>query len=516
MIPVAEFVKLNAEGLKELRTVNPRLISYNVEMTEVTGGTFWKAYTDAQIDGTEQVPPPDFSKGLAAMHQWYDPIDTTNPRLIKLAKALGSCWVRVSGTWATKTYYDFADEYPAGTAPEGYQNVLKKQQWINLLNFVKAVNGKLKISVANCDGLHAANEPWNPSQAEQIFALSKEYGVPVEAVEFVNEPNMLKATGFPKDYTAADFRRDQDIFHKWVRQNYPECLIVGPSDTDPGAMSVDAWGNPHPWAADGSMDTAGIAAVMAYCSTADLMDGCTEKLDVFSYHYYNGVSERMAAMMPSAFTPAEGAMSEAYLGAAGHTGRCFSSYRDKYCPGGEMWVTESGDAGAGGHTWASTYLEVPRTLNEIGDFATVTNGVIFHNTLASSDYGWLKHGTFVPRPSYFAVLLWKKLMGNTVYASGEQLREGAHVYAHSRADGKDGVCYLVINSSWTETTTVELPQEAQAYILAGRDGMRSRVMTLNGKELALGENDELPCLCGKDVYAGKVELAPGSCAFFVL
>ena len=79
---MAEYVKLRADGLEALRQVNERLISYNVEMTEVTGGTFWKAYTDAQIDGTEQVPPPDFSKGMAGMHQWYDPIDTTNPRLI--------------------------------------------------------------------------------------------------------------------------------------------------------------------------------------------------------------------------------------------------------------------------------------------------------------------------------------------------------------------------------------------------------------------------------------------------
>ena len=513
---MAQFIALNPSELKVLRTVNPALISYNVEMTEVTGGTFWKAYTDAQIDGTEQVPPPDFSKGMGAMHQWYDPIDTTNPRLIKLAKELGSCWIRVSGTWATKTYYDFEDKYPAGTAPEGYQNVLKKDQWINLLNFVKAVNGRLKISVANCDGLHAHDEPWNPSQAEQIFALSKDHGVPIEAVEFVNEPNMLQATGFPKDYTAADFSSDQDIFHKWVRDNYPECLIVGPSDTDPGAMSVDAWGNPHPWAGEGAGDTAGIAAVMAYCSTADLMDGCTEKLDVFSYHYYNGVSERMAAMMPSAFTPAEGAMSEEYLGAAGHTARCFSSYRDKYCPGGEMWVTESGDAGAGGHTWASTYLEVPRTLNEIGDFATVTNGVIFHNTLASSDYGWLKHGTFVPRPSYFAVLLWKKLMGNTVYDTGEARREGAHVYAHNRADGKEGKAYLVINTSWTETTTVELPKEAEVYALTGNGSMRSRTMLLNGKELVLGENDALPDLNSITVPAGTLEIAPGSCTFLVI
>jgi len=509
---MAEFVKLQACGLDKIREQNPMLTSYNVEMTEVTGGTFWKAYTDAQVDGTEEVPVPDFSKGMAAMHQWYDPIDTTNPRLIKLAKALGPKWIRVSGTWATRTYYDFDET----GLPEGYFNHLHKDQWINLLNFVKAVDGKLKISVANCDGLHAHDEPWHPEQAEKIFALSREMGVPIEAVEFVNEPNMLKNTGFPKDYTPADFRRDQDIFHKWVRENYPECLIVGPSDTDPGAMTRDAWGNPHPWMGEGAADTAGIAAALAYCSTADLMDGCTEKLDVFSYHYYNGVSERMKAMMPSAFTPAEGALSEEYLGAAAHTGRCFLSYRDKYCPGGEMWVTESGDAGAGGHTWASTYLEVPRLLNEFGDFSTVTRGVIFHNTLASSDYGWLKHGTFVPRPSYFSVLLWKKLMGNTVFASGEAVRPGAHVYVHNRADGKEGKAYLVINTSWTEPTTVELPKEAEVYALTGNGSMRSRTMLLNGKELVLGENDELPELAGVTAAAGKVEVAPGGCTFIVL
>ncbi len=506
---MAEFVKLQAQGLEKIREMNPRLVSYNVEMTEVTGGTFWKAYTDAQVDGTEQVPPPDFSKGMAGMHQWYDPIDTANSRLRKLAKELGDCWVRVSGTWATRTYYDF----DGMGMKDGYFNHLKKEQWLGLLDFVKAVGGKLKISVANCDGLHAHDEPWNPSQAKLIFDLSREYGVPIEAVEFVNEPNMLTSTGFPKDYTAADFRRDQDIFHKWVRENYPECLIVGPSDTDPRAMMVDPYGNPQPGAVEGG---AGIADALPYCSTAELLDGCTEKLDVFSYHYYNGVSERMAAMAPDSFTPAEEAMSEEYLGMAGLCAKCFSSYRDYYVPGGEVWVTESGDAGAGGHTWASTYLEVPRTLNEIADFSTQVNGVIFHNTLASSDYGWLKHGTFEPRPSYFAVLLWKRLMGDTVYASGEEIRPGAHVFAHSRKDGKAGYAYLVINTSWDETTTVELPKESQVYALTGNGKMRSRTMLLNGRELVLGENDELPALDSATVSAGTLEIAPGSCTFILL
>ena len=179
-----------------------------------------------------------------------------------------------------------------------------------------------------------------------------------------------------------------------------------------------------------------------------------------------------------------------------------------------MWVTESGDAGCGGNTWASTYADVPRTLNELGEFSTVTDGVIFHNTLASSDYGYLKHGTFLPRPNYFAVLLWNRLMGKTVYETGEEIREGAHVYAHSRKDGKEGVVYLVINNS-QEATKVELPKEAVAYALTGNGKLRSRTMLLNGKELVLGENDTLPALEGVTV-CGTAEVAPGGCTFFVL
>ena len=501
---MSQIVKLTSGPLQEIRTTNPRLVSYNVEMTEVTGGTFWKAYTDAQIDGTEPVPAPDFSKGMSAMHQWYDPIDTTNPRLIKLTKDLGSAWIRVSGTWATKTYYDFED---TGVVPEGYQNRLTKQQWLNLLDFVKAVDGKLLVSFANCEGLHSADEPWNPSQAEKIFKLSVEHGIPIDAVEFTNEPNMMEGTGFPKGYTPAHFRRDQDLFHKWVRENYPDVMIVGPCTCDAEAVN------------DGKAESsggAGIADVLPSCNTAALLEGCTEKIDVFSYHYYNGISDRMAAIMPAMYTPESGSLSEEYLGMAGKVAEAFTSYRDKYVPGGEMWVTESGDAGAGGHAWASTYLEVPRTLNELGAFSTVTKGVICHNTLASSDYGYLKHGTFEPRPTYFAVMLWNKLMGETVYTSGEEIREGAHVYAHSRKDGKDGVAYLIINNSWTETTTVELPKSAEVYALTGNGKMRSRTMLLNGNELVLGENDELPDLSGKAVEVGTIEIAPGGCTFIIL
>jgi hypothetical protein len=73
----------------------------------------------------------------------------------------------------------------------------------------------------------------------------------------------------------------------------------------------------------------------------------------------------------------------------------------------------------------------------------------------------------------------------------------------------------VINNS-NEPTTVELPKAAEVYALTGNGKFRSRTMLLNGRELVLGENDALPCLCGETVEAGTIEVAPQGCTFIVL
>ena len=503
---MGQSVNLTLAALSQIRKIDPMMMSYNVEFAEVTGGTFWKAYTPEQIAGTEPFTVDLSAGGITAffssLMQVYPPIDLYDEKLRRLARELGTAWVRVSGTWATKTYYDF-DGITNGEPPEGYLNVLTKEQWIGVLDFVKATGTKLMISVSNCAGLHSANEPWVPDEAEKLFSLSKEYGVPILAAEFANEPNMMEDTGFPPGYTPADYRRDQDLFFKWLKEHYPECLAVGPSTT----------GGDFSFGKSGGLEN----LVTNTCGCDDLMDGTTQPLDVFSYHCYNGCSERLGAISPDLHWPQEDATTEEYLDVARRCALTYVPFRDKYVPGGQMWVTESGDAGGGGDTWASTYLDVLRTLNELGTFATVTDGVIFHNTLASSDYGFLQHGTFDPRPNYFAVLLWNRVMGTTVYDSGEEFREGAHVFAHSRRDGQDGTAYLIINNSLTDTTMVTLPKAAEVYALAGKGGdMRAPVMTLNGKELVLGKENALPDLSPAAVPAGILEIAPGGCTFIIM
>ncbi len=499
-------IELKYDGLKKLRDISERYASYNIEMAEVTGGTFWKAYTKAQTEGREEFKLNPQGNSMDTLFgdlmQYFKPIDLYNEKLRYLAKSFGCVWVRVSGTWATKTYYDF-DGTAGGKVPDGYLNILTKEQWLGVLDFVKAINGKLLISVANCAGVHSAEEAWTPKEAEKIFALSKSYGVPIAAAEFSNEPNFMQETGFPKGYTAAHYRRDQDLFFAWLKANYPDCLCVGPCAMGGDNLIAGKSGNMK-------------NAIKNLCDCSDLMDGTKIPLDVFSYHCYNGISERLAPVLRGGHWNANEATSEDYLRVYENYARTYIPLRDKYIgKDADLWVTESGDAAGGGNTWASTYLDVIRTLNELGGFAALTKGIIFHNTLAASDYGFLERETFIPRPNYFAVLLWSRLMGNTVYDSRIPVSEGAHVYCHSRKDGKTGCVYLVINNSETNATTVILPRPAEKYTLSAKE-LRSSVMQLNGKDLCLSANNELPELTPEYITNNEIILPPCTCTFFVL
>lgn len=329
-----ESISLQAQPAHLIRHVDERLMSYNIEMTEVTGGTFWKSYTAEQIAGTQEFPTVTALTDVTAMPelmQCYPPIDLTNKRLRELARQLGPAWVRVSGTWATKTYYDL-DGVTGGKPPEGYANVLTGEQWLGVLDFVSYVGAKLLISVSNCAGDHPNGEALDLTQAKKIFDFSHHHGVDISAVEFMNEPNMLELSGAPKGYTAADYARDQDILYAWVRANYPKCLLVGPCTTgDPSVKSVE------------SKDFgAGIAALTKTCTTQELLEETQIPLDVFSYHYYNGVSERIAGVIPSAHWPGQMAHTDAYLAVAPACAKAHTALRDKFVPGDQCGLRNQG------------------------------------------------------------------------------------------------------------------------------------------------------------------------------
>ncbi len=70
-------VTLSLENEK-IRDIDPCMVSYNIEITEITGGTFWKAYMPGQIAGTEEFKVSggfeDFTF-MADLMQYYPPIN---------------------------------------------------------------------------------------------------------------------------------------------------------------------------------------------------------------------------------------------------------------------------------------------------------------------------------------------------------------------------------------------------------------------------------------------------------
>ncbi len=492
-----ERIELNPKKLTVLRKMDSAITSYNIEMTEVTGGTFWRAFTPEQVAGTEEIS----ASGLAdkeKMMQVFPPINLKEPRIRTLGSALGPVWVRVSGTWATSTYYDF-DGHTCGSVPKGFQSVLTKKQWDDVLDYVKAIGGKLLVSVANCSGVHREDGTLDLEQARMLFTYSREYGVPISAAEFMNEPNLLKMSGAPEEYGLEQFCRDQDAFFAMLKKEFPEVLLVGPAATCDKEESLG--------------EAAQVLDTLPLIATKDILAGCKILPEVFSYHYYNGVSERGAAM--GGHWDAGDAVTEDYLHVAAKTCGIYLPLRDSFCPGAPLWVTESGAAACGGNSWDSTYLDVFRTANELGVFSTLTDGVIFHNTFASSDYGLLDPVTHLPRPNYWIFLLWSRLMGEIVYHTGEPLREGVHLFANSRRDGKDGAAYLLINNSKTETTEVVFENRAELYRLTA-PFMRSIDMYLNGTKLRMEDDFTMPDLNPEHCESGNIKIGPGEIAFLLL
>lgn len=485
--------------------VDPRYQSYNIEMAEVTGGTFWKPYTDAQRAGTEPVTltrnPLDGhgeeASGFAdndSLMAPLPPVDLTGARIRTLAAALGPVYLRVSGSWASHTYFD-ADGSSHGKCPDGYAAVLTREQWDGVVDFANAVDARLVTSMANTDGAHDATGAWNPANSRAFLEYSRSRGLPVTAAEFMNEPDVAALLGAPKGYTAADYGRDVRIFSGMLREVAPDALLIGPGCAVGG---------------DAPMLPGGLA--IPTLKTDDLLAEADTPPVVFSYHHYYGLSERGGGM---GHVPADQVLTEEYLAATDRTLASYRSARDRFAPGAPFWLTETGDAAMGGNTWAPTWLDTPRYIDQLGRLAKQGVTSVMHNTLCASDYALLDATTHMPRAKYWAALLWARLMGTTVYETGIPLREGLHLYAHSRRDGKPGYAVVAINTSRDAETVLTLPADAEVYLLTS-DALRSQQVFCNGTLLTMVDDETLPQLTPRQVDAGDLSLPPVSITFFTL
>lgn len=491
----SSMIIIKPDEMKYIGSVSKRYQSYNVEMVEVVGGKFWKPYKmmDSLPSGkaTENY---DVSQNNDQMYRQLAPINLADKRLLNLAKGLSPAYVRVSGTWANGIYFQDNDQPKMTKAPAGFVNVLTRQEWKGVINFLKATGSKLVTSFAVSNGVRDANGIWTPKEAQKIVDYTKSQDGTIAAAELFNEPTMPTAGGeMNKNYNGTDFAKDVAAYTAWARKEVPDMLLLGPGSVGEGIPEVSFADIITPFLPTDSMMSADPKPVF----------------DVFTYHYYGAASMRIMRSGPYSIK-AENALSDSWLRRTDTVADYYIGLRDKYNPGKPVWITETAEAAAGGDPFAATYLDCFRYLYQLGSLAKKGIKVIMHNTLAASEYSLIDQDTHLPKPNYWAALLWSKLMGTEVYDAGAG-KPGVYLFAHNLKGHRGGIALLAINTN-KDSVSVHIPSDADQYMLTSPE-LQGTTVILNGHELQLDANDELPEVNGNAVKKGNVVLPATSISF---
>lgn len=473
--------EIKIKDLKLIGTIDDRFQSYNIEMAEIIGGDFWIPYN--LIDSVKKTTD---KKGFAALKWGIEPINLYEKKLRTLASALGPAYVRVSGTWANPVYFQNNDESKMTEPPAGFKYILTRQQWEGVVDFCKAVDGRLVTSFPISDGMRDAEGNWQPKQVKAILDYTHSLGGDIYAAAFFNEPSHANHGDAPKGYNGATFAKEFTVFKKFMSDYAPKVKILGPGSTGEGGIL--------PGGLDIPVD--------------DILSAPEHPIfDIFTYHFYGNVSKRCMGNQT-----VEKALSEEWLSRTEKGLAFYQQKRDEYMPGTPIWLTETAETACGGNPLAATYADCFRYLEQLGRLAKKGVQVVMHNTLARSEYGLLDEVTHDPRPNYWAALLWHRLMGEQVYDAGT-FAPGIDVFIHSLKGAKKGQAVLVVNTQ-NDETSITIPASAEQYLLtAGEDHIDTKKVKLNGKELTLPPSGEIPTITGVKVKKGKVALPAQSIMF---
>jgi hypothetical protein len=509
---------LTPAAMKPIAHVSDRFQSFNIEMVEVTGGRFWAPYKPVASGpaAAPDIKPSATPSGIdSSRFRYRSPIDLSDPRLIKLARALGPTYIRVSGTWANSTFFDDSGAAAPAKAPEGFGGVLTAKEWQGVLDFSKAIDAQILTSLAISPGVRDAQGVWTPAQAEKLLAFTKAHGGQIAVAEYFNEPTFAAMGGAPKGYNAEAYGRDFKIFAAFLRKNSPDTLIVGPDSVGDGPSLADSM---KPKTKPGQTPAAapmGMALPPIIKTEEMLTAEGRGGIDGFAYHFYGGVSQRCRGANDIDADPAHELLKPEWLNRTNNEEAYYQKIRDQYEPGKPMWLTETAEAACGGDPWASTFVDSFRYLHQLGSLAKVGVQAVMHNTLAASDYGLIDESTLQPRPNYWSAVLWSKLMGSQVLEAAAPAVENQYVYAHCLKSVQGGVALLVLNADHDNPQTIHLGKAAERYTLTA-DDLLGHTAKLNGTELQLTAAGDLPTLAGQKAPAGAITLAAASLNFFAI
>ena len=463
-------VAITLTGSQPVHRVDPRYLSWSIDISVFSGGFWWEGTTRAKSGiGTTRLAPL--------------PLDAN--KFNHLVRSLGPAYLRIGGSEADKIHY-FED-------PTGDPNslVMTRQQWDDLHEFLR--RHQLKLFFTCKYGLFQRSEHghWQGEELERLLAYSVERGYQIDVFELGNELNAYWAFhGLRSQPGARKLALDYRAFIQLVKRYYPGARICGP----------------------GSAFWPRLGETVRPLSnlTPRFLRELQGQLDIVDWPYYPFQSDRSPVRTRRArrgnMTNPE---SFAYFGRySEHLARL----RNRYQPQAELWTGESGSAQCGGQPCRSNrFVSGFWWADQLGQGARLGQSVMVRQALIGGDYGLINRLTLRPRPDFWVSWLWVRLMGTEVFAVAST---SSHIraYLHRHANGQ-GKTLLLINLQNTAAQVVlnGLGCVGRRYTLTAKN-LISRKLHINGVKPRLRKGRVR--LADFPLQTGPAELPPYSISFW--
>ncbi|KAJ0745214.1 putative glycosidase [Helianthus annuus] len=492
------------------------------------------------IDGKSSIAKID-SDFICATMDWWPPekcdygtcswgqasllnVDLNNKIFQNAIKAFSPLKIRLGGSLQDKVVYQTEDnpkpciQFKSNKSEMfGFtEGCLPLARWDQLSTFFKDTGAEIIFGLnalagktIQADG--SAVGPWDPANAESFIRYTVKKNYAMYAWELGNE---LSGSGVGTRVTASQYASDTIALKNIVQKSY-EGIEPKPRIIAPGGFFDANW-------------------------FKEFIDKTPETLDIITHHIYNlgpGVDQHLV----------EKILDPSYLDREADTFKQLENILKTSTTSVSAWVGEAGGAYNSGHNLVTNaFVFSFWYLDQLGMSSVYDTKTYCRQTLIGGNYGLLNTTTFEPNPDYYSALLWHRLMGQKVLSVNFNGTKKIRSYAHCAKDS-GGITLLLINLDSKITVDVSLSLDSawslhklkshvhyhhrkankprhskisgtntrEEYHLTAKDGdLHSQVMMLNGKELRVNSNGEIPQFEPVNVDSSEpISVAPFSIVF---
>ena len=333
----------------------------------------------------------------------HDHCNLTDPKLISMARQLPYSYIRVGGTEADFTYYDWAHDVPAfpyPTPPPEFRKVLTKRMWDNVVDFVSSIGLKMFFGLNAGWGPGVRNNEthaWNASMAHMLLNYSAGKGWPIAGFEFSNEPNLY-------------------FMYPWKMNESRAALLTGSQmakDIVTVRQLIDGFSS-EGW----KLVCCDVAYVPVFGEFSSWVQdfaagGGNQYVDYATFHFYPLLASAYNKTFPPALDPFYAAPKKVLEPLVlDQVGYFADQFQKDLQTGGNLvppiWLGETGSAVGGGQNGLSNrFADVIEYVDKIGQMTRRGQQHLFRQTLCGSPdqyYALITHD-ITPTPTYFATAI---------------------------------------------------------------------------------------------------------------